>query len=212
MRSQSEQIRVGLVGLGTIGRHVAELVSQRDGIEVVAAADTVARELPGTNIFVAQDARAVVAAQPDVIVQATSSFIRDVLDDVVHAAEQGVNVVSPCEELAFPFPRHTAAAERIAGAAQAGGATVLVPRQPRRDVRLAARHRLRHLLGRRRHSWPPCRRCQRFRQGDPHAARDRLYARELRRGHSDGSIAGHVGFQESIAMVADRLASSSTAR
>lgn len=206
MRSQSEQIRVGLVGLGTIGRHVAELLSQRDGIEIVAAADTVARELPGTNIDVAQDARAVVAAQPDVIVQATSSFIRDVVDDVVHAAEEGVNVVSPCEELAFPFPRHTADAERIAAAARAGGATVLgtgvnpgvmfdsllaTVSGTCWDVAAIRGRRVVDVSG--------------FGEGI-HTRLGIGYTPEsFDAGHEDGSIAGHVGFQESIAMVAHRF-------
>jgi 2,4-diaminopentanoate dehydrogenase len=206
VRSQSEQIRVGLIGLGTIGRNVAELLGQRDGIEVVAAADKVAQELPGYDIEVAPDARAVIDAQPDVVVQATGSFIRDVLDDVVYAAEHGVNVVSPCEELAFPFPRHTADAERIAAAATAGRATVLgtgVNPGFMFDTLLAVASGtcwdVASVRGRRVVDV----------SGFGEAIHSRLgigYTREsFDAGHEDGSIAGHVGFQESIAMVADRF-------
>jgi 4-hydroxy-tetrahydrodipicolinate reductase len=196
MRSQSEQIRVGLVGLGTIGRHVAELIGQRDGLEVVATADVA----EGTH------ASDVVAAGPDVIVQATGSFLRDVLEDVVLAAESGVNVISPCEELAFPFKSHTADAERIAEAARQGGATVLgtgVNPGFMFDTLLATASGtcwdIRAIRGRRVVDVSGFGPAIHTRLGIGYTGED------FDAGHEDGSIAGHVGFRESIGMVAERF-------
>ena len=207
----SDPVRVGLVGLGTIGRHVAELLAQRDGVEVVAAAtkepDVVGTPFAdGSPVIVSSEARDVVAARPDVIVQATGSFIRDVVDDVAYAAENGVNVVSPCEELAFPFDRYRAEAERIDAAAKRGGATVLgtgVNPGVMFDTLLATASGtcwdIEAIRGRRVVDV----------SGFGEAIHTRLgigYTREaFDAGHDDGSIAGHVGFPESIGIVADRF-------
>jgi hypothetical protein len=133
---RSAQIRVGVCGLGSVGKKVAQLLlDHRTGVEIVGAAtleeSDIGRPL---DVVVGADAKgpvvvgsleALLEARPEVIVYCTGSFLADVEEDVVTCARAGVSLVSPCEELAFPFTRFAEAAARIDTAARAGGATVL---------------------------------------------------------------------------------------
>jgi 4-hydroxy-tetrahydrodipicolinate reductase len=62
---------------------------------------------------------------PDAILHCTSSFIPQVKDQLLLAAELGIDVVSSCEELLLPELQHPALAAEIDAAAQRGGATLL---------------------------------------------------------------------------------------
>src|ERR1700709_1305819 len=108
-------VRVAVGGLGTIGSQVARLLlSHRQGIEFVGAAskdpDQIGRpvaDVLGITIpegpLVVEPVSELVALRPDALVLATGSFLPDVLEDVIACAAGGVNLVSPCEELAYPF-------------------------------------------------------------------------------------------------------------
>ena len=217
-KSDSDAVAVGLVGLGSIGRHVARLLlDHRRGITVVAAAtkeeDALGRrlsEVVGANTsggpVVVSDLQDVLAAEPDVIVYATGSFLRDAVDDIVAAAKAGINVVSPCEELAFPLAGLQTEAERIDDAARAGGATVVgtgVNPGFVFDTMLVAASGacwdVRSVRGRR--------------VVDVSGFGEAIHTRlgigytldEFLTGHSTNAVAGHVGFPESIGMVCERL-------
>jgi 2,4-diaminopentanoate dehydrogenase len=213
-----QPVRVGFVGLGSIGRQAARLlVDHRPGAEVVAAAtkepDAIGKPLhevvgAGRDVGVAvgSESAGVIAAAPDVVVYSTGSFIRDTVDDVVALASAGIDVTSPCEELAFPFDRFRPEAERVDAAARAGGATVLgtgvnpgfifdallaLATGVCWDVAAIRGRRVVDVTG--------------FGE-NIHRRLGIGYTREeFEQGHSDGSIAGHVGFPESIAMVCERL-------
>src|SRR5438552_11010410 len=115
--SSEHQPSVGLCGLGSIGSHVGKLLlDHRRGVEVVAAAtkepEAIGRQLgdvvgaeTGGGPVVVETLDAVLAARPDVVVYSTGSFMRDTANDVLAVASAGAHLVSPCEELAFPFRR-----------------------------------------------------------------------------------------------------------
>jgi len=160
----------------------------------------------GPGPVIADDLSAVLAAEPQVVVYATGSFLEQTRDDIVAIAERGIDVVSPCEELAFPFNRFPDDAARIDAAAKAAGATVLgtgVNPGFIFDTLLAAATGacwdVRSIRGRR--------------VVDVVDFGENIHLRlgigytlgEFERGHADGSIAGHVGFPESIEMVCERL-------
>jgi hypothetical protein len=211
-------LRVGICGLGSIGSAAARLLLEhRDGVEIVAAAtkeeDAIGRTLSSVvgatgadGPVVADDLAAVIAAEPDTILYATGSFLSQTADDVVAIAQAGVNLVSPCEELAFPFRRFAADAERIDAAAKAGGVTVLgtgVNPGFIFDTLLTTASGvcwdIASVRGRR--------------VVDVVGFGENIHLRlgigytldEFEKGHAEGTIAGHVGFPESIEMVAERL-------
>lgn len=212
------QTRIGLCGLGSIGKAVARLlVDHRSGFEIVGAitkdpAD-IGRplgEVVGSgrshDLVVGEELADLIAAEPDVIVFATGSFLADTVDDIVQIAEAGVDVISPCEELAFPFTRDAAASERVDAAANLSGATVLgtgVNPGFMFDSFLAAASGC---------SWDVAEVTGR-RIVDVVGFGQNIHLRlgigytpeEFDRGHADGSIAGHVGFPESVQLVAERF-------
>jgi len=62
---------------------------------------------------------------PDVAVVCTGSFLSDVEPQILELVEAGINIVSTCEELAYPWRHHPDESQRIHAAAQDAGVTVL---------------------------------------------------------------------------------------
>jgi 4-hydroxy-tetrahydrodipicolinate reductase len=213
------QPRVALCGLGSIGRAAGRLLlDHRSGFELVAAATKEPADIgrPLGEVVGAADAAAgpvvtddlshVLDARPDVVVYATGSFLRDTYEDILACAAAGVSLVSPCEELAFPFNRFAEQAQAIDAAAREGGATVLgtgVNPGFIFDALLAtasgAAWDVTAIRGRR--------------TVDVIGFGENIHLRlgigytpeQFEQGHDDGSIAGHVGFPESIELVCERL-------
>lgn len=211
-------MRVGICGLGSIGRAAAQLLlDHRQGVEVVAAATkeegAIGRPLgeyvgaaEGPGPVIVDDLGAVIEARPEAIVFATGSFLSQTEDDVVAIAESGIDVVSPCEELAFPFNRFPESAARIDAAARASGATVLgtgvnpgfifdgllsTATGVCWDIDSIRGRRIVDVVG--------------FGENIHLRLGIGYTLEEFERGHAEGSIAGHVGFPESIEMVCERL-------
>jgi 4-hydroxy-tetrahydrodipicolinate reductase len=205
--------------MGAIGRAVTRLiVNHRRGLEVVGVAsldaDAVGRPVaeiahaPVTgNQVVLPGAHDVLEARPDVVVLATGSFLVDVESQVMDCVAAGAHVVSPCEELAFPLREHTRlAGYRIHRAAQAQGVCVLgtgvnpgfifdsllaAATGVCWDVRAIQGRRVVDVAG--------------FGESIHRRLGIGYTAEEFGAGHANGTIAGHVGFPESIGMVCERL-------
>jgi 4-hydroxy-tetrahydrodipicolinate reductase len=122
--------RILSYGLGPIGLSIAGLALDR-GYTIVGAVDIdpdkVGRDL-GTllgrapiGVAVSADPRAALAAGPQVVLHSTQSHIPEVLPQIIDCLEAGACVVSTCEELAFPWYRHPAAAHRIDHVAKTKG-------------------------------------------------------------------------------------------
>jgi 4-hydroxy-tetrahydrodipicolinate reductase len=211
-------IKVGVCGLGTIGRKASELLlDYRTGFELVGAATLeeadIGRPL-GEVVGAAADSTPTVVgsidelltAGPDVVVHATGSFLDDVEPQVLALAEGGANVVSPCEELAFPFGRFPDSAKRIDDAARSAGVTVLgsgvnpgfifdqlllTAAGVCWDVGAVRGRRVVDVTG--------------FGENIHLRLGIGYTPEEFEEGHRAGTIAGHVGFPESIEMVCERL-------
>jgi 2,4-diaminopentanoate dehydrogenase len=220
MRAQNGEgpVRIAVCGLGSIGRKVAQLLlDHRQGVEVVAGATLEASDVgrPLHEVVgAANDGGPTVVgslaelldAKPEVVVYCTGSFLRESADDVVAIARAGANLISPCEELAFPYGRFPEPAQSIDEAARASGVTVIgsgVNPGFIFDSLLAAATGV---------SWDvPAIRGRRV--VDVRGFGENIHLRlgigytpeEFERGHAEGTIAGHVGFPESIELVCERL-------
>jgi len=211
-------VQIGLCGLGSIGKHVGRLLlDHRRGFQIVGAAtkepDAIGAPLSRvvnaereSDVLVVEELADVLAAEPDVVVYSTGSFLRDTAEDVIAIVSAGANIVSPCEELAFPFNRFPEPARRIDEAARANGVTVVgtgVNPGFIFDALLATATGvcwdMTAIHGRR--------------VVDVIGFGENIHLRlgigytneEFVQGHEDGSIAGHVGFPESIEMICERL-------
>lgn len=124
-------------GCGPIGCSVVRYAARRPDIELVGAVDIdeslVGRDLGevagverrlGATVF--DNAEAVLSqAKPDVVFLTTSSAIRVVHPQVETCAAAGCNVVSTCEELAYPYDRSPQVAAEIDRVAKESGISVL---------------------------------------------------------------------------------------
>jgi len=114
-----------------MGSAIARLVLERQGLELVgvcaqgdsSAAAELNRELA---CRVGADLTALVEATlPEVAIQATSSRLEDVLDDVELLLGHGVHVISIAEEMAWPRASSPAKADRLDALARMNGVGVL---------------------------------------------------------------------------------------
>ena len=126
-------------GLGSIGRALAREAVSRSGLEWVGAVDVDpalagqdAAEAIGLDsplplgVPVAADLKeAIEELKPDVILHTTSSYIPDILSQLVTIIEAGCSVVSSSEQLAFAPLHHRQAAERLDRMAKEKGVVVL---------------------------------------------------------------------------------------
>ena len=133
----SDTIRVIQYGLGPIGSAVARHVLERKGLllvggvdidpakvgqdigEVIAAGRALGIPVDGTLADVLQRSKA------DLVLHTTSSYADDCKPQVLEILRAGLDIVSTCEELSFPWLAHAPDAAEIDAAAKKAGQTVL---------------------------------------------------------------------------------------
>ncbi|MFQ5758655.1 MAG: Gfo/Idh/MocA family oxidoreductase [Candidatus Bathyarchaeia archaeon] len=131
------KVRVVLCGVGAVGRRIAKFLLEKEGVEIVGAIDIaeekVGRDLGeviGANkklgVEVSDDADAVFSrAKADVMVHATTSFLKQVYPQITKALQHRVNVISTCEELSYPRIADANLAGKLDELAKRRGVTVL---------------------------------------------------------------------------------------
>jgi len=127
-----ERFRVVQYGLGAIGLGIARILLERPEVELVGAVDVAPEkvgrdlgELLGTGeVGVRVSADGALAEQADVVLHATQSHLAQVAPQILELVQAGANVISTCEELAYPWFHHAREAERLDEAARARGVTV----------------------------------------------------------------------------------------
>lgn len=105
-------MKVSFYGAGQVSSNAAGLLRGRDGYEVLGPYRRDERE------------RAL-RSGADVVVVATTSFLHAIADDVRDAVEAGSNVVTTAEEAAYPWANDAALADELDALARARGVTVL---------------------------------------------------------------------------------------
>ncbi len=215
-----DQIRVIHWGLGAMGSGIARLVQQKRGLRSAGAVERsparhgrdlgalleLDRDL-GVKVvpsFADLDRSAV--ARGDIVLHATASFARDVAGDIIAAVEAGLNVITTTEEMAFPWAGQPEIARRIDEAARTNAVTVLgtgVNPGFVLDTLIIA------LTG-------ACERVDSIRAArinDLSAFGPTVLStqgvgttpEEFARGLASGTIVGHVGFPQSMAMIAGAI-------
>ncbi len=124
-------------GLGPIGGQIARYLLERDNVELEAAIDIdpgkVGRDAgrliglhDSLGVMVSDRADAILAAaQADVVVLSTLSSFAALEEQIMQCLRYGKNVISSCEEMAFPWDDDPLRAARLDAAAKAAGVTVL---------------------------------------------------------------------------------------
>jgi hypothetical protein len=122
-------------GVGPIGSRIVRSARER-GVRFVGAVDVdpektghdlgdVAGVDESQGVEITSDVEAALASDPDVVFHSTVSDARAVASQLAPVVDRGVDAITTCEELVYPWYDHTDVAERLAESATAGGATVL---------------------------------------------------------------------------------------
>ena len=129
-------IRILHIGLGPLGRMQGPYLAEKDHLQLVGGVDIdpekTGRDL-GTLYGLERPLNAAVASEPDdatmndadVAVVTTVSELRALFPTLERVIEGGLNVVSTCEELAYPWVAEPELARRIDGIAKANRVSVL---------------------------------------------------------------------------------------
>lgn len=115
----SRDLKIIHVGLGPIGIGIAKMVLAKEGLKVVGACDPAAEKANkdlGDVLGLGKKLKIKVAGDPvkfiktikaDVAVVSTTSSAKVVKATIEALINRGINVVTTCEEFAYPVPENT---------------------------------------------------------------------------------------------------------
>ena len=209
--------RVLVWGLGAMGSGVARNISLKPELRLVGAVEKDPRKVGedlgevlgknrmGIHVF-GDPLTAIDKTTPDVVVIATNSFVSEVTDKIQLAVERRLNVVTIAEELAYPFHSHPIESEIIHSLAVRNGVTVLgtgINPGFVLDALIIAMTGVcldvRRIKASRINDLSPFGKTVMETQGVGSTPED------FRKGVDKGTIVGHIGFPQSIAMIAEAI-------
>ncbi|MBF0546146.1 MAG: dihydrodipicolinate reductase [Candidatus Riflebacteria bacterium] len=130
-------IRVVQWGLGALGRSMVRLMLEKQGLQVVGAIESrkgfagkdlgkVVEWSDALNIQVKDTHKGLLKkSDVDVVVHATTSFTREVIDEIETIVEAGIDCITLSEEMAFPEVNEPDLSKQIDALARRYGVTVL---------------------------------------------------------------------------------------
>ena len=131
------EIRVIQWGLGAMGSGMARLMQSKTGLKIVGAYDKdpqkIGRDLGeflggaknGVKIQKPPKAEKLSLERADLVVLATSSFTKEVAPQIEIALRHSLNVISIAEEMAYPWAKEPKLAKQLDGLAKEYGVSVL---------------------------------------------------------------------------------------
>jgi 4-hydroxy-tetrahydrodipicolinate reductase len=215
----NRDIRVAQVGLGPLGKMIARhILNERKGIKYVGAVD-ISPDLAGMDlgeaiglerkvgVKVGADAAKVFkASRPDIAIYTTTSFAKDAFKQLEAAIAAGVDVISTCEQLSYPYFAEPKLAAKYDKLARAAGVSILGTGinpgflMDARPIMLTA-------------ACTEVKRVEITRRMDASLRRKpfqkkigaSLTPAEFKRYMKEGKITGHVGLEESLCLIAAAL-------
>lgn len=124
------------VGFGPMGQLVTKLLLKRKNIDLVGVID-IAKEFQEkkisdflgsdieSNLIITSDLERVLTKDIDVVIIATSSFFEKIAPLILEIVGVGVNVISLCEQLSYPYNFHPELSKKVNKAAKKQNATVV---------------------------------------------------------------------------------------
>ncbi|NLX82246.1 MAG: NADP-binding protein [Clostridiales bacterium] len=213
-------VRVALWGFGAMGKGMAKLLLSRIGVEIVGVCDRYPT-IVGKSIYELLEVDR--AGRPDLLIVddidkalqntpvdccivATDSFVKDVFPKIKQVVKQGVNVLTIAEEMSYPAAQEPELAAEMDRLAKAHKVSILgTGINPGLMMDLlavclsGAMTQVSHVRCERVNSLSP------FGETVMHEQGIGISVEQFDQGVKDGSLAGHVGFHESAAMIAGAL-------
>ncbi|MFW9834880.1 MAG: dihydrodipicolinate reductase [Candidatus Thorarchaeota archaeon] len=133
----SKPFRVIQIGFGSLGRHITSSILSRENLELVSIVDAnpdlvgkpideLLQDNIESNISLTDDLQTVLKTVPaDVAIVATSSSLEAVSLTIESCLDSGLDVISICEELSFPYRKKPELADKLNQFALKKGKTVI---------------------------------------------------------------------------------------
>ena len=204
-----DNIRVAVWGFGAMGGGIARVLLDKKGVEITGVCDIHPQRV-GRSIFellnvergdrkdvlVCDDINKVAAkGAADICVIATDSFTKKVFPKIKLVVENGINVVCTAEEMSYPKANQPELAAEMDALAKANGVSILgTGINPGLMMDLLAVCLTGCMTN---VESVQCRRVNSLSPFGPAVMEEQ--------GVEDGSLAGHVGFAESVGMIAEAL-------
>lgn len=213
-----KKLKVVIWGFGAMGKGMAEMLVEKEGVEVAGVCDLNPQLVNedfreflgfGTNhkkVIVTDDIDSILNPDVDIVLIATDSYTKKSYDKIVKVISKNINVISSAEEMAYPYANEPKLAQKIDSLAKEHGVTVLgtginpgfimdylviALTGVMMDVEKIEVSRV--------NSLSPFGPTVMEEQGVG------ISQDEFERRTQNNSLAGHVGFRESINMIADAL-------
>jgi 4-hydroxy-tetrahydrodipicolinate reductase len=132
-----KKIRAVQYGVGPIGAAIVRLMRQKSSIEIIGAIDTdpakAGRDLGDIvegpdapwGVPITSNAEEMLGESPDVVIHSTSSYLPDVMDQLLACLKAEACVVSTCEELSYPFRKHPEPSAKLDAEAKTWGVALI---------------------------------------------------------------------------------------
>lgn len=212
------RVKVVLFGVGALGSLIAKFLLGKEGVNIVGAID-IAEDKVGKDlgkvlglgkmlaVRISMDIDSVLSSEkPDIAIHATTSFLKDTYPQIASIIRHQLNVISTCEELSYPYVTHPHLAEKLHALAKKHSVTVLgtgINPGFLMDILPMTLTTV-------------CQEIQKIQVARTIDAATRrlpfqkkigagLTVKEFKRKIETGQITGHVGLQQSIAMIGDGL-------
>eukprot|EP00792_Barthelona_sp_PAP020_P013831 TRINITY_DN9366_c0_g1_i1.p1 TRINITY_DN9366_c0_g1~~TRINITY_DN9366_c0_g1_i1.p1 ORF type:complete len:351 (+),score=59.06 TRINITY_DN9366_c0_g1_i1:15-1067(+) len=218
---RTENVKVAIWGFGAMGGGMAEMLLTKEGVDIVGVCD-LHPERVGKSIFEVLgvergDRNDVVISDDidnvldnngkiDLCLCATDSFTKKAFPRLKKVLEKGINVISTAEEMAYPQAQNPDLAEELDRVAKENGVSILgTGINPGLIMDLlvvtmtGCMTNLEHVEAKRVNSLSPFGPAVMEEQGVG------ITVDTFNAGVADGSLAGHVGFEESIRMIGDAV-------
>lgn len=132
-----ENVRVIIWGLGSMGKGIVEMLLEKKGVEIAGAVvrgdkinrsiyDLLEIEKNGRDDIIAGSFEDVIKEKSaDVVIICTDSFVKDSFEKIKYILEKGINVISTAEEMAYPKISNEGLAKEIDVIAKENDVSVL---------------------------------------------------------------------------------------
>ncbi len=215
-----ENIKVVIWGFGAMGRGMADMLLSKKGVEITGVCD-LNSELIGKNIFEILDSKQndrsdIIVTNKindilnkkncDIVLLATDSYTKKAFPKIKLVLRKGINVISTAEEMAYPKAQEPELAAELDRIARENKATVLgtgINPGFIMDLLVVAltgtMTDVTHIEANRVNSLSPFGPAVMEEQGVG------ITVDEFTKGTKNKTLAGHVGFSESVNMIADAI-------
>lgn len=214
-----EKVRVIIWGFGAMGKGMAEMILYKKGVQIVGICDSNPKydKLNFLDVLNVESEHEPVIIQSnidhllgttkaDVVLLCTDSFVKGAFDKIKKIVSNGMNCISTAEEMAYPYANEPVLSKQIDNLAKAYNVSVLgtgINPGFIMDLLVIAltgtMAEVNHIEAKRVNSLSP------FGPAVMHEQGVGITIGEYHKRLMDQTLAGHVGFKESIYMISDAL-------